>query len=147
MSYRGERSASTGGSTFDQVVRVQDGQRAFIRIGQSVPVAERVVTLTGRRATVVAEGVRYQDFTSGFDVRPRVRGETVELEITPRLTNPNTADGTYRFQELSTTVTARLGEWIDLGSVLGESSEVNREILQSTRSRTNERATISIKVE
>jgi len=147
LRYRGERSTSTGNSAFSQVVRVQDGQRAFIRVGQSVPAVERVLILTGRRAAVVAQGVRFEEFTTGFDVLPRVHGDTVELEITPRLTSPRSADGTFRFQELRTTVTIRLGEWIDLGVLLGETSDVNRAILNSARSQANERATVALKVE
>lgn len=147
LRYRGERSTLTGNSAFSQVVRVQDGQRAFIRVGQSVPTVERVLTLTGRRAAVVAQGVRFEEFATGFDVLPRVHGNTVELEITPRLTSSRSADGTYRFQELRTTVTARLGEWIDLGVLLGETSDVNRAILNSARSQTKERTTIALKVE
>lgn len=147
LRYRGERSTSTTDSAFSQVVRVQDGQRAFIRVGQSAPSVERVLILTGRRAAVVAQGVRFEEFTTGFDVLPRVHGDTVQLEITPRLTSPRSAEGTYRFQELRTTVTARLGEWIDLGLLLGETSDVNRAILQSARSQANERATIALKVE
>jgi hypothetical protein len=147
LIYRGERSTSSSDSTSSQVVRVQDGQRAFIRVGQSAPSVERVLTLTGRRTAVVAQGIRFEEFTTGFDVLPHVRGDTVQLEITPHLTSPRSADGTYRFQELRTTVTARLGEWIDLGLLLGESSDVSRAILNSARSQTNERATISMKVE
>ena len=147
LRYRGERSKSSGDSAFSQVIRVRDGQRAFVRVGQSVPSVERVLTLTGRRTAVVAQGIRFEEFTTGFDVLPRVRGDTVQLEITPHLTSPRSADGTYRFQELRTTVTARLGEWIDLGLILGESSDVSRAILNSARSQTSERATISMKVE
>lgn len=147
LRYRGERGTSSSDSASSQVVRVQDGQRAFIRVGQSVPSVERILTLTGRRTAVVAQGIRFEEFTTGFDVLPHVRGDTVQLEITPHLTTARSADGTYRFQELRTTVTARLGEWIDLGLLLGESSDVNRAILNSARSRTDDRATISMKVE
>lgn len=148
LRYRFERRESNTDTQQTQTLRVQDGQHAFIRIGQSVPTVERVLTLTGRRRAVLAEGVRYEDFVSGFDVLPRVRGDTVVLEITPKLTNPGrTAAGTYRFQELQTTVTARLGEWIDLGGVIGQSSEVNRAILQSATSRSGESVSIALKVE
>lgn len=147
LRYRIERQTSTTDATHSQVVRVQDGSRAFIRIGQSVPSVERVLVLTGRRADVVAAGIRFEEFTTGFDVLPRVHGDTVELEITPRLTSPRSADGTFHFQELRTTVTARLGEWVDLGLLLGETSDVNRAILQSARAQGSERSTIALKVE
>src|SRR5581483_6057260 len=105
---------------------VQDGNSAFIRTGQSVPAVERVLVLTGQRAAIAASGVRFEEFATGFDVRPRVIGRTVQLEITPRLAGPPSADGTLRFSELRTTVTARLGDWVDLGALVGHRSEVNR---------------------
>ena len=147
LSYRSQRQSSSADETHTQVLRVQDGQRAFIRVGQSAPVVERVLLLTGRREAVLAQGSRYQDFTTGFDLLPRVRGDRVQLEITPRLTDTRGADGSYRFQELQTTVTARLGEWIDVGELMGQSSEVNRAILAGERSQARERAIFSIKVE
>jgi hypothetical protein len=147
LRYRGERNTSIVDATSSQVVRVQEGQHAFIRVEQSVPSGGRVVVLTGRYAVVGARGIGPQDFTSGFDVAPRAHGNTVELEITPRLTNPRSADGTYRFQELRTTVMAHLGEWIDIGLVLGETSEVSRAILQSAQTQGGQRSTIALKVE
>jgi hypothetical protein len=147
LRYRGERRTSIVDATSTQVVRVQEGQHAFIRVGQSVPSVERVLVPTGRHAAVLARGARSEDFTSGFDVLPRAHGETVELEITPRLSNTRDAEGTYRIQELRTTVTAHLGEWIDIGLVLGETSDANRAILQSAQTQGSERSTIALKVE
>jgi hypothetical protein len=147
LQVRSERRNSSSEESKLQTIRVQDGKRAFLRVGQSVPVVEHIIVLTGRGAVLTSQGLAARDLTTGFDVLPRVRGDVVLLEITPRLAGPNTADGTLRFQELQTTVTARLGQWIDLGSVVGESSEVHRAILQSGSAQSGERATISLKVE
>lgn len=147
LRYRGERRASIVDATSTQVLRVREGQHAFIRVGQSVPSTERVLAPTGRRGTVLARGDRSEDFTTGFDVAARAHGDLVELEITPRLANPRDAEGTYRFQELRTTVTAHLGEWIDIGRVLGETSDGNRAILQGARTRSGQQDTIALKVE
>lgn len=147
VRYRFERRSSNADESHTQVLRVQDGSRAFIRIGDSVPVVERVLGLTGRRAAVLAAGIRFEEFTTGFDLLPRVHGDIVQLELTPRLSARRRADGTFQFQELRTTVTARLGEWVDLGTFVGQSSEVNRAILQSARTHAGERTTIMLKVE
>lgn len=147
LRYRFERRSTTGETAHTQVLRVRDGERAFIRIGRSAAAVERVLVLTGRRAAVRATGMRVEDFTTGFDVLPRVRGATVQLEIVPRLVMAGGDSGTFSFQELHTTVTARRGEWIDLGLLAARSSEVNAVILQSARAHSAERTTILLKVE
>jgi hypothetical protein len=144
---RTERRSSSSDEMNLQTIRVQDGKRAFLRVGQSVAVVEQIIVMTGRGPALASQGLATRDLTTGFDVLPRVRGEFVLLEITPRLAGPNTADGTLRFQELQTTVTARLGEWIDLGSVVGQTSDVHRAILQSGSTQSGERASVALKVE
>lgn len=146
LGYRGARGTSSSDGVHTQVLRVQDGQRAYIRMGQSVPTVEKVLTLAGRRA-VFARSVRLEDVTTGFDVLPRVHGDRVQLEITPRLASGVGPDGSYRFQELQTTVNARLGEWIDLGELMQQSSQVNRAILQGDRFQSGERVVFSLKVD
>lgn len=146
LRYRGERRSSSTNEMHTQVLRVQDGHHAFIRMGRSVPTVERVLVLTGRRAAVVAQGIPVEDFTTGFDLLPHVHGDTVRLEITPRLASAQT-DGNFRFQELQTTITARLGQWIDLGALIGQSSAVNRAILQSDRVQGGERVVFQLKVD
>ncbi len=147
LRYRFERRSSQDNDVHTQVLRVQDGGRAFVRVGQSVPVVEHVLALTGRRAAVLATGVRFEELSTGFELRLRVRGDTVQLEIAPRLSAPGRNDGAFQFHELRTTVTARLGEWIDLGALTGQSSKVHRAILQSARDDTRERITVLLKVE
>lgn len=130
-----------------QLITTQDGQRAHIRVGQSVPHVRRILMLSGGQGKA-AQGVEFQNVTTGFDVVPRVQGETVHLEITPRLsTLDNAASGLVSFQEYSTTVTAKLGEWVDLGAITGAGEELRREILDSAGARAGERRTILIKVE
>lgn len=147
LRIRTERRSSSSDETSLQTIRVQDGKRAFLRIGQSVPVVERIIVMTGRGPVLASQGVAARDLTTGFDVLPRVRGEFVLLEITPRLAGPNTDDAAFRFQELQTTVTARLGEWVDLGRVIGQTSDVHRAILQNGSTQSSERASVALKVE
>jgi hypothetical protein len=146
LGYRGARRTSSSDGVHMQILRVQDGQRAFIRMGRSVPTVEKILTLSGRRA-VLAKSVRLEDVTTGFDLLPRVHGDRVQLEITPRLASGIGRDGSYRFQELQTTVNVRLGEWIDLGELMQQSSQVNRAILQGDRFQSGERVVFSLKVD
>jgi hypothetical protein len=131
-----------------QTIRALDGQRVYIRIGQSLPHLQRVWMLAGMNRAVLAQGVVYQDATTGFDVLPRAQGANVHLEITPRVSSlVDPSIGLVSFQELSTSVTVKPGEWVDLGQLAGRGGEVRRAIAESGTSRENERRTVLIKIE
>lgn len=130
-----------------QVLRVRDGARAYIRVGQSVPQVKSILALT-RREFVVSQAVELSNVTSGFDVTPRSRGDAVHLEVTPRLARlDDPAIGLVTFQELSTTVAVKPGEWVDLGLLGGRSAEVRRAFLDGQDVREGERRTVLIRVE
>ncbi|OGI39727.1 MAG: hypothetical protein A2140_00815 [Candidatus Muproteobacteria bacterium RBG_16_62_13] len=130
-----------------QTLRVRDGARAHIRIGQSVPHVRTILTLTNNQ-TIINQGIELQDVTTGFDVLPRVRGDGILLEITPRLSSmANPSIGLVNFSELRTTVMVKRGEWIDLGQLGGTGSEVRRTLLDSASRREDERSTVLLKVE
>ncbi len=107
------RSARTAGTT--QTVQVVEGGRAFINVGQSLPLPLRQVVV-GSGGAVVTDSVVYRDIGQGFYAEPRLAGETVTLEISPQFDTPGHAGyGSVNTQRLSTTVSGRLGEWIELG--------------------------------
>ena len=147
LRFRTGQRTTTGRNEATQTVMTLDGQRASIRIGQSVPHVKQILAL-GRRQILIAQGIELQDVTTGFDVLPRVHGDRVRMEITPRLsTLRDPATGLADFQELSTTVEVRLGEWIDLGTILGHRNEIDRAILESAATESGERRTIRLKIE
>lgn len=124
---------------------VVDGERAFIRVGQSVPYTQQWVLLT-RRYVSVQQSVAFRDITTGFAVRPRYIGDQVELEITPRIANLNQA-GYVDFEELSTVVRVSPGEWFDLGGNMQNRDEVSREIMAVDQRSDNRKSTLRIKVD
>jgi hypothetical protein len=147
LRLRTDQRSTTGRNVVSQTVMTLDGQRASIRIGQSVPHVKQILALD-RRQVLIAQGIELQDVTTGFDVLPRVHGDRVRMEITPRLsTLRDPATGLADFQELATTVEARLGEWIDLGTILGRRNEIDRAILESAATESGERRTIRLKIE
>ncbi len=147
LHYRTQRTDTSARGAHTQVLHVQDGQRAYIRIGQSVPHVRKILALS-RDRTILTEGVEFQNVITGFELLPRVIGDSVRLEITPRLsTLENPGTGLVSFQELSTTVTVKLGEWIDLGRLGGAGEQIRHEILDSARVRASERRTVFVKVE
>jgi type II secretory pathway component GspD/PulD (secretin) len=88
---------TTGAERVDQRIQVLEGGRAFIMAGQS---------------RVLPPGVVWESAT-GFEARPRVSGETVLVDIAPRRETLN------QQQSLGTTVSARLGEWFEVGGAVG----------------------------
>lgn len=142
---RAERSSASDNRT--QTLRVQDGKPAYIRLGQSVPHVKRIISLSGRQLAI-SQGVEYQNVVTGFEVLPRVQGERVQLEITPRLSSlADPASGLANFQELRTTVNVRLGEWIDLGGISGAGENVRRAIVESATAGSTEQRSVWLKVE
>lgn len=108
---RSARSEQAG-----QMVQTIDGGRAFIRIGRSLPIPMRQILLAPG-GVVQTESVVYRDIGSGFYATPRVNGGRVTLDISQQAENGNL--GQIRpgiaTQQLTTTVSGRLGEWIELG--------------------------------
>lgn len=142
---RAERGSARDQRT--QTLRVQDGKPAYIRIGQSVPHVKRIISLSGRQLAIT-QGVEYQNIVTGFEVLPRVQGERVQLDITPRLSSlTDPASGLANFQELRTTVNVRLGEWIDLGGISGAGENVRRAIVESASAGSSEQRSVWLKVE
>ena len=147
LRYSASRRTTAADNASTQTVMTLDGQRAYIRIGQSVPHVKRILALS-RHQLALIQDVEFQNITTGFDVLPRVRGDRVLVEITPRLSSlKNPATGLADFQELSTTVETKLGEWLDLGEILGSRGEVQRTILESANTTSGERRRVRLKVE
>jgi hypothetical protein len=79
----------------------------------------------------VEETAAQRDITSGFHVTPRVSGETVTLDVVSQRAIPTggLGPGAAEVSKLSTTLTGRLGEWIELGGVDQSGSTDSRGIL------------------
>jgi len=147
VQLRSERHVTTKRDTSTQNLTVLDGGRAFLRVGESIPQVQPFLALVGSRLGVVA-GIQYQDVTTGFEVEPRILGEQIQLTVTPRLAfRSNQGAQTINFQELSTVVTVKPGEWVDLGGAVESANEVNRQILGTRRSTDSEESRFLIRVD
>lgn len=131
-----------------QSVRVLEGREAFIRSGESVPLAERRVYSGAGGTWSVQEGVRYEDVDSGFYVLPRLAGDTVTVEISPqrRKLSPS-GGGRIDVQSASTVVSGPLGRWMEIGGVSGSSSRDSSGIGYSASTRESSNLGIFIKVD
>jgi type II secretory pathway component GspD/PulD (secretin) len=144
------RVLSTQSSANDrgvQSVQVLEGNEALIRVGQSIPIRSESIIQTPQGAQV-SQSVQYRDADAGFRVRPRVNGDNVTMEISSRrdaLSEPNSQ--TFSIQRVDTVVTARLGEWIEIGAIdQSRTRSENGTISRRTGTATDDRK-IFLKVE
>ena len=142
------RSDTLGQDKNAQQVQVLAGSRAFIEIGQSMPVAERTVEGGGITDPRLYKSITYKNLTTGFSILPRVNGNTVTLEVSPqRAALSAQGGGSIDIAQIHTTVSGKLGEWIDIGGAVQEQSSDSGGILLSTRSLRSEDHRVFIKVE
>ncbi len=143
-----QQTRTTSNNSSTQFINVLEGSSAFVRVGQSYPQVQRILQLTGRQQILLAQGVSFHEIVTGFDVKPQMQGSNVLLQITPRLSrisNPTTQ--LVDFQQYSTTVVVRPGEWVDIGGITDSGQEIRRAILDSASTQTGERRTVLLKVE
>lgn len=139
------RSATAGGGT--QMVQTVDGGRAYIQVGTSLAVPMRQVVL-GPGGAVVSETVEYRDVGRGFYAEPRVRGDRVSVDISQQSDAPGRrGDASIQVQRLSTTVSGRLGEWLQLGGTGQDASSRRQGTLSLSTSEVRESRGIWLMVE
>jgi hypothetical protein len=146
---QGQSAATTSHSdnTNTQHVRVLEGNRALIHVGTSVPLPQTEILITGGKPTVV-DSIQYHDVTVGFEVVPRVNADQVTMDISPhRDTLIGKEMNVFHVQRLHTVVTARLGEWVDIGGIVDESSSRDEGQLYSTTRLNRNQRPILLKVD
>ena len=134
-----------------QTIQVLEGYSAFIRIGESRPVNSRQVVrsvVNGQVVERVVDSTEYREASTGFHVLPRVQGDRVTLDINPRRDSfDDQRRGAVNVQRVDTTVSGRLGEWIDLGGVGDTRSEQGSSLLGRSSSQVDDRRGVQVKVE
>lgn len=133
-------AASSGVSS----VQVLEGGSAFIATGSSIPIVTTVAGGVGRR-TWAATSTSYRDLSSGFMVTPRINGEIVVLDIEQR--EEGVQGGQISTQRLAAQVSARLGEWTQLGGVSESASVQSRVIWNRTQQTRSDERSIWIRVD
>lgn len=115
---RSDRQSSRQRSSIQQL-RVVDGGSASLFAGETRPLRVRQL-IYGPDGVLVADGFVLRSLGSSLQLRPRVHGERVSLEITARQERPATRaglpPGSSELEVLSTQVVGPLGEWLLLGS-------------------------------
>lgn len=133
--------------TTESFISVMSGSFAYIWVGKDIPFTEQWVSLSRRYARVV-EKVNFQRVETGFEVRPVITGNSVHVEIVPRISSLEEGErGVVRLTEASTTINVPKGQWVAIGGSSEQSDEVIRDILASGSSSTNSTLSLSLKVE
>ena len=115
-----------GAERVTQRVQVLEGGRAFIYTGQSTPIFDGSVT---------------RETASGFEAVPRLAGGGVLVEIAQR------RDTSGQQQALATTVSGRLGEWLDVGGAMESAARSDRGIAAARASQSAQSRRVWLKVE
>jgi hypothetical protein len=128
---RGALGAESASSTDDatQQIRTLEGYPALIRVGHSEPFNALGMVESG----------------TGFHVLPRLSGDLVTLELWAE--NTRSEGPVVVGQDLRTTVTGRLGEWIEVGSALHQAETRAREILGASFRAVSEERSLRLRVD
>ena len=102
--------------------------------------------VVGPGGAVVSESVVYRDIGQGFYAEPRLAGDRVTLEISQQADSPG-GYGSVNTQRLATTVSGRLGEWIELGGSGRQAAGNERGTLSLSTSDVRESRSIWLMVE
>lgn len=132
-----------------QQLQVIEGGQAFVRVGQAVPVPQRQV-IQRPWGTEVIDQTQYQEVSSGFYVRPRLRGDNVTLEINTQNDAVEMTRGRYpqaNVQHAATTLSGHLGEWLEMAGVSQQQDTRDSTLTGRSNSQSSEQRNIFIKVE
>jgi type II secretory pathway component GspD/PulD (secretin) len=140
VDVRAHDSRASASERVDQRLQVLEGGRAFIMTGQATPMPQRQIIETPG-GVVVQDSMVVRETGTGFEAVPRLSGDTVLLEIAPRRETLN------QQQHLATTVSARLGEWFEVGGAAQTASRDDRGIAGVSRARSAESRRVWLKVE
>jgi type II secretory pathway component GspD/PulD (secretin) len=109
-------------------VRALEGYETYVSLGQSQPVTTTTVTGGVHHPPVISQSTEFRDVQTGFYATPRVSGDRVTLEISPRQqrSKGDGRDAPIATGSITTTVAGRLGEWLQIGGSTDSSSGSDR---------------------
>ena len=105
----------------NQQVQTIDGGRASIMVGESFWLPLRQI-IVGPGGAVVSETLVQRDLGSGFVAVPRLSGDRVTIDVSPRHDTPGATPLEARVERLVTSVSGPLGEWLVLGGSVQDDS-------------------------
>jgi type II secretory pathway component HofQ len=131
----------------EYTITVRSGSTAYISSGYDVPYPERWAHLS-RKHGHIRRPVTFKKVDTGYDIRPVLMGNNVQIEITPHISylTPRGLRQPIRFAEASTQLMAPLGKWVEIGGTTASQQEINSEILGRSSSSGENQLTMKIMV-
>ncbi|MBZ9783561.1 secretin [Pseudomonas sp. REP124] len=127
-----------------QQVQATDGMPALIQVGQSVPLTSSQTDSYGD----LRSETEYRNVTQGFYVTASVTGEIVHLSIsTNRDRMSQERPDVVNVQSTDTTVTGRVGEWILLAGMNGQTQADKQGLARSYSTQSRNDMTLRVKVD
>lgn len=113
----------------EYTVIVRSGSTAYISSGYDVPYPERWSRLSHKHGHIRGP-VTFKKVDTGYDIRPVLMGNNVQIEIMPHISylNPRGLREPIRFAEAATQVVVPLGQWVEIAGTTDSQREINREI-------------------
>ena len=137
----------TAQDNVSQQVRTQEGSAAYLQTGGGTFIPQRTVTRGAGRILIQDTAVE-RSFNTGFHVTPRVNGDVVFLDIgVQRDTPANTGVGGSSVNRVASTVSGKLGEWIELGVVSQARTSDTRGILSRSSDAVAQERRVFVRVE
>ena len=105
-----------GGEPVEQRLQVIEGQRAFFYTTQAVIPKQLLVSAPG---VLLVQNPQAPQSGGGMEILPRIAGDRVTLEFyLQQNTTSGTVNRTVQAQRVGTTLSAKLGEWVEAGGQL-----------------------------
>ena len=143
MTVQTDRQVQHGNTEQAQQLRALEGHPAWISTGQDIPYRSY-----DRWSNPVTD---YQNADQGFYVTARIIGNRVQLDIST--SNDALSEepherrrGVINTQQLQTSVTGAIGEWINIGAIDEQSSNSDSSYSSYSRENSNELTDIAIRV-
>ncbi len=127
-----------------QHVTTLEGRPATIYLNRRVPVQHTVTQNNGFFSTR-SQGITFEDVPTGFSVLPKVNGDRVVIEIHPVVSKLSRRG--IQVQEVHTTASGRLGQWIEIGGLMRSGTSDNDRLLGTQNTRSYEDRKVFFKVE
>lgn len=146
LAYNTVNTRRTFTSLSEQKIRAVEGYPAFLYTGQSIKIPSQ--DSDGDYYTVEADALQ------GFYVTARLAGERVILTISTSDDHFNEGTGkrhgsealVIETQHLSTTVSGRIGEWIELGGITLSDADSDSSQVKKTTTRSGSIGNIAVKI-
>lgn len=131
----------------EYTVIVRSGSTAYISSGSDVPYPERWANLSHKHGHI-RRPVTFKKVDTGYDVRPVLMGNNVQIEITPHISyiSQRGIRQPIRFAEAATRLNVPLGKWVEVAGTNTSHQEINREILGAGRASGDSQLTMRLMV-